>query len=92
MSTLAYTYANPDISLRVWRRRGDVGPSRRDCGDACAASGECALLRDSKLAFFDEADEPMERISLDDEVSGCVREGVALGLGHRGRRRRRMPK
>ena len=45
----------------MWRRRGDVGPSRRDCGDACAASGECALLRGSKLLVFAEADQPMEQ-------------------------------
>ena len=57
-------------------------PLPQDCGDACAASGECALLRGSKLLVFAEADEPMERINLDDEVRGCVREGVALGLGH----------
>ena len=71
----------------------DMAPSllvRQDCGDACAASGECALLRGSKLLVFAEADEPMERINLDDEVRGCVREGVALGLRHRGRRRRQM--
>ena len=65
-------------------------PLPQDCGDACAASGECALLRGSKLLVFAEADEPMERINLDDEVRGCVREGVALGLRHRGRRRRQM--
>ena len=57
-------------------------PLPQDCGDACAASGECALLRGSKLLVFAEANEPMDRINLDDEVRGCAREGVALGLGH----------
>ena len=36
-------------------------PLPQDCGDACAASGECALLRGSKLLVFAEADQPMEQ-------------------------------
>ena len=36
-------------------------PLPPDCGDACAASGECALLRGSKLLVFAEADQPMEQ-------------------------------